>query len=168
MGLCSSHYQQKVRGRPLVPLRQRPVEPLVTLGLRVPQLVREAASADPAGARAALVAWVAARDARDAGVRPTLASVNRAKRAGRSERKALPVEPSPPVHYIIKALPPAPVVPSPPEFRISEPSRPAKRTTAKAPSCLRCGMPATALIHGEGPNAVNTHRFVPGQDGRQR
>ena len=64
MGLCSSHYQQKVRGLQLTPLRQRPAEPLVTLGLRVPQLVREAASADPAGARAALVAWVAARAAR--------------------------------------------------------------------------------------------------------
>jgi hypothetical protein len=139
MGLCSSHYQQRARGRPLEQLRQRPAEPLVTLGLRVPRLVREAASADPAGARAALLAWVAARQ--------QLAPVNTAKRAGRSERKALPVEPSPSV----------PVVPSP---------RPAKRTTAKAPSCSRCGMPATALIHADGPNAQNTHPFSPGRKAR--
>jgi hypothetical protein len=71
MGLCSSHYQQKVRGLQLTPLRQRPAEPLVTLGLRVPRLVRAAASADPAGARAALLAWVTARQ--------PLAPVNKAK-----------------------------------------------------------------------------------------
>jgi hypothetical protein len=64
MKLCPGHYQQRVRGLQLTPLRPRPAEPLVTLGLRVPQFVRAAASADPAGARAALAAWVVARDAR--------------------------------------------------------------------------------------------------------
>jgi hypothetical protein len=64
MKLCPGHYQQRVRGLQLTPLRPRPAEPLVTLGLRVPQLVRAAASADPAGARAALAAWVVARDAK--------------------------------------------------------------------------------------------------------
>jgi hypothetical protein len=127
MGLCSSHYQQRVRGRPLVPLRQRPVEALVTLGLRVPQLVREAASADPAGARAALLAW--------------------ATQLAESRRKATPT-PSP--------------LPRP------RGPRPAKRSKARPPACARCGMPATALIHGEGPDAVNTHPFSPGQNGRQR
>jgi hypothetical protein len=101
MGLCSSHYQQRVRGLQLSPLRQRPAEPLVTLGLRVPQLVRAAASADPAGARAALLAWVAARDARhpiaavsdpgvlatgSAGVRHALAPVSKPEKPARTRR----------------------------------------------------------------------------------
>jgi len=87
MGLCGSHYQQRIRGQPLSPLRRRPAEALVTLGLRVPLRVRDAASADPGAARAVLVAWVDARAARDAGARPTLAAVNKAVRAGRSKQR---------------------------------------------------------------------------------
>jgi hypothetical protein len=64
MGLCPAHYQQKALGRPFEQLRQRPVEALVMLPIRVPIAVRDAAQADPVGARAALLAWVAARGAR--------------------------------------------------------------------------------------------------------
>jgi hypothetical protein len=149
MKLCSSHYQQRVRGRPLEQLRQRPTEgeALAMLPIRFPTSVVAAARADPAGCRAALVAWVARVEARDA--RHPIAPVSTPSVLATGNAVRQPPAP------VIKAK--LPVVPSP---------RPAKRTTAKAPSCSRCGMPATALIHADGPNAVNTHPFIPGRKAR--
>ena len=56
-GLCRSHYQQRRRGHPLTPLRERPADPLVRVSLRVPATVRAAVLADGDGARAALGTW---------------------------------------------------------------------------------------------------------------
>jgi len=59
-GLCSSHLSQEARGRPLAPLRDRPGD-LVPCPIRIPRPVAESASADPRGARAALVSWHSSR-----------------------------------------------------------------------------------------------------------
>lgn len=60
-GLCRGHYAQRQRGQPLRPLRgahgQLGDEPLVSMRLRVPEPVRDAAQADPGGARKALEGW---------------------------------------------------------------------------------------------------------------
>jgi len=58
-GFCSGHLAQEAAhpGEALRPIRRRPAEALVVVGLRVPAAVREAVQADPAGARAALQQW---------------------------------------------------------------------------------------------------------------
>ncbi len=63
-GLCASHYRQRLRGRPLVPLRPLPTEALVTLTIRVPPRIHNAARQDPSGARGALLAWAPRAEAR--------------------------------------------------------------------------------------------------------
>jgi hypothetical protein len=125
-GLCVGHHRQQLRGKPLSPLRQRQVEgdALAMLPIRFPASVVAAARRDPAGARAALLAW--------------------ATKLALSQEKAAPS----PEHT-------------------AEAKIPTKKRKAKAAACARCGMPATAPIHGTGPSAQNTHPFSPGRKARE-